>query len=64
MVGKAPTTAEYLETEQWTNPMDGIQGINREKILENLVFNTEDFELEELNAALKTTKLNKNRDRT
>ena len=59
LVDGAPTIAEYLETEHWTNPMEGIPGINKQKNLENLTFKTEDFDLEELNAALKSTKLNK-----
>ena len=39
--------------------MEGIPSINRQQILENLEFKTEDFDLEELNAALKSTKFNK-----
>ena len=59
LVDRAPTIAEYLETEHWTNPMNGIPGINGEKNLQNLEFITADCELDELNAALKTTTLNK-----
>ena len=59
LIDKAPTIAEYLEIEHWTNSMDGIPSINRQIILENLEFKTEDFDLEELNAALKSTNLNK-----
>ena len=59
LIDRAPTIAEYLETEHWTNLMEGIPGINRQKNLENLEFKTEDFDLEELNTAPKPTKLNK-----
>ena len=32
LVDRAPTIAEYLETEHWTNLMDGIPSINRQKV--------------------------------
>ena len=42
LVDRAPTIAEYLETEHWTNPMDGIQGISQDKVIaEELGYNKE-----------------------